>query len=102
MFPESQHSLECWEPQQGLFRLALLQTCSAPPVFRLLAASGSSNDLLPTACAVNFKVQLFQHVESASGLNTSFLKIFKEKIGRFLASQHIYSCQIDVPTSVMT
>lgn len=35
MFPESQHGLECWEPQQGLFRLALLQACSAPPVFRL-------------------------------------------------------------------
>lgn len=48
MFPESQHGLECLKLQQGLFRLALLQACSAPPVFRFLATSGSSNDLLLT------------------------------------------------------
>lgn len=35
-------------------------------------------------------------------LNVSFLKIFREKIDTFLASDHIYSCQIKVLTSVMT
>lgn len=102
MFPESQHGLECLKPQQRLFRLALLQACSAPPVFRFLATSGGSNDLLLTAWAVNFEVQLSQHMESVSGLNTSFLKLFKKKFKRFLISDHIYSCQIEVSTSVTT
>lgn len=35
-------------------------------------------------------------------LNVSFLKIFREKIDIFLVSDHIYSCQIKVLTSVMT
>lgn len=102
MFPESQHGLERLKLQQGLFRLALLQACSAPPVFRFLATSGSSNDLLATTWAVNFEVQLFQHMELVSGLNTSFLKLFKKKFERVLTSDHIYSCQIEVSTSVTT